>query len=146
MTLNTMNQCGEFELGWINNMPRGVHTFLLQLSHMFIVLSTKQWMLGSFCPIPKCLTTHLSYHRFLVNEAPCALIAKTKSNQSQGQETTLLKVLHSYLMSRYRWEGWWLRLKPSTFKPRHIICQLGSALDNVDGVKAVFLEPSFKLS
>jgi hypothetical protein len=38
-----------------------------------------------------------------------------------------------------------LRLKTSTFKPCYIICQLGSALDNVDGVKAVFLEPSFRL-
>jgi hypothetical protein len=36
--------------------------------------------------------------------------------------------------------------KTSTFEPCHIICQLGSALDNVNGVKAVFLEPSFRLS
>ena len=35
-------------------------------------------MLGSFCPIPKCFITHLSYHGFLLNEAPHALIAKTK--------------------------------------------------------------------
>jgi hypothetical protein len=34
-----------------------------------------------------------------VNEAPRALIAKTKSNQSQGREATLLKVLYSCLMS-----------------------------------------------
>ena len=80
------------------------------------------------------------------NGAPSGLIAKTKSNQSQGREATLLKVLHSCLMSRYRWEGWCLRLKTSTFKPCHIICQLSSALDNVDGVKAGFLEPSFRLS
>jgi hypothetical protein len=39
-----------------------------------------------------------------------------------------------------------LRLKTSTFKPCHIICQLGSAQDNVDGVKAVFLEPSCDFS
>ena len=49
-------------------------------------------MLDSSCPILKCLTTHLiSYHRFFVNKAPHALIAKTKSNQSQGREATLLK-------------------------------------------------------
>ena len=81
-----------------------------------------------------------------VNGAPCALIAKTKSNQSQGQEVTLAKVLHSCLASRYQWEGRCLRLKTSTFKPCHIICQLGSGLDNVDNVKAVFLEPIFGLS
>jgi hypothetical protein len=38
-----------------------------------------------------------------------------------------------------------LRLKTSTFKPCHIICQLGLALDNVDGVKGVFIELSFRL-
>ena len=74
----------------------------------------------------------------LVDEASRALIANTKSNQSQGHEVTLLQVLHSFLMSRYRWEGRCLRLKTSTLKPCHIICQLSSALDNVDGVKAVF--------
>ena len=36
--------------------------------------------------------------------------------------------------------------KISTFKPCHIICQLGLALDNVDGVKVVFLDASFRLS
>jgi hypothetical protein len=93
----------------------------------------------------------MSYHSLIlpsvfVNEAPRALIIKTKSNQSQGREATLLKVLYSCLMSRYRWEGRCLRLKTSTFKPCHIICQLGSALDNVDDVKAGFLEPSFRLT
>ena len=81
-----------------------------------------------------------------VNEAPSGLIAKTNNNQSQGREATPLEVLYSCLMSRYRWEGQCLRLKTSTFKPCRIICQLGSALDNVDGVKVVFLEPSFRLS
>ena len=95
-------------------------------------------MLDIFCPIPKCLTTHLSYHRVFVNGALRALIAKTKSNKSQGREATFLKVLHSCLISRYRWEGRCLKLKTSTFKPCHIICQLGSELDSVDGVKAVF--------
>ena len=42
-------------------------------------------------------------------------------------------------MSRYQWEGWCLKLKTSTFKPCHIIWQLGSAQYNVDVVKAVFL-------
>ena len=81
-----------------------------------------------------------------VNEAPCALIGKTKSNQSQVHEAILLKVLHSCLVSRYRWEGPCLRLKTSTFKPCHIICQLGLVLDSVDGVKAVFSELTFRLS
>jgi hypothetical protein len=81
-----------------------------------------------------------------VDEAPRALIAKTKSNQSQGREVTLLKVLHSCLMSTCQWEGRRLRLKTSTLKPCHIICQLGSKPNSVDGVKAVFLEPTFRLS
>ena len=93
----------------------------------------------------------MPYYSFIlslvfVNEAPRALIAKTKSNQSQGQEATLAKVLYSCLTSRYRWEGWCFMLKTSTCKPCDITCQLGLALDNVDGAKAVFLEPAFRLS
>ena len=70
------------------------------------------------------------------NLAPCALTSK--SNQWQGREATLLKVLHSCLMSRSWWVDRCLKFKTSTSKPCHIVCQLGSALDNVDGVKAVF--------
>ena len=81
-----------------------------------------------------------------VNEAPCALIAKIKSNQLEGLEATILKILHSCLVSRYQWEGRCLRLKTSSFKSCHIICQLGSGLDSVDGVKVVFLERTFRLS
>ena len=81
-----------------------------------------------------------------VNEAPPTLIGQTTSNQSQGQEATLSKVQHSCLMSRYRWEGRCLRLTTSTFKPCHIICQLGSGLDSDDGAKALFLEPTFRLN
>ena len=65
-------------------------------------------------------------------------LIKTKVNQSQEWEATLSEVIHSYLMSRYRWEGRCWRLKTSTFKPCHIICQLGSARDKVNGVKVVF--------
>ena len=36
--------------------------------------------------------------------------------------------------------------KTSTFKPCQIICELGSAIDNVDGVEAKFYEPSFRLN
>ena len=82
----------------------------------------------------------------VVNGAPCAFIAKTICNQSKRQEVTLLKVLHSCLISRYQWEGQCLRLKASTFKPCHIICQLGSGLDSVNGVKVVFLDPTLRLS
>jgi hypothetical protein len=74
-----------------------------------------------------------------VNGAPSGLIAKTESNQSQGREATILEVLYLCLMSRYRWEDQCLRLKTSTFKPCYIICQLGLTLDNIDGVKAMFL-------
>jgi hypothetical protein len=81
-----------------------------------------------------------------VTGAPRALVTKIKSNPSQGLEVTLLKALHSCLMSRYRWEGRCLRLKTCTFIPCLIICQLGSGLDSVVGAKAVFIEPTFRLS
>ena len=55
-------------------------------------------------------------------------------------------VLHSCLMSRYRWEGRCLRLNTSTFKPCHIIWQLGSRLNSVNDVKTVFLEPTSGLA
>ena len=38
-----------------------------------------------------------------------------------------------------------MRMKTFTFKPWHIICQLGLTLDSVDGVKAMFLKPTFRL-
>ena len=81
-----------------------------------------------------------------VNGTPHALVAKIKNNQSQGREATLLKVLHSCLVSRFRWEDMCLRLRTSNFEPCHIICQLGSGLESVGGVKAVFLEPTFYLN
>ena len=37
----------------------------------------------------------------VLNGAPRALIAKTKSNQSQEREVTLVEAQHSCLMSRY---------------------------------------------
>ena len=50
-------------------------------------------MLDSFCPIPKsCLTTHLSYHQFLLMELlDRALIAKTKSNPITRAEGATFK-------------------------------------------------------
>ena len=44
-----------------------------------------------FCPIPKTPYYSSILTSVFVNEAPRALIAKTKSNQSQGREATLLK-------------------------------------------------------
>jgi hypothetical protein len=94
----------------------------------------------------------MSYHSSIlslesINEGPCALMAtKTKSNLSQGQEATLLKgptfLPHVHIpMGRLGC----LSLKTSTFKPCRIIRQLGSGLDSVDGVKAVFVEPTCRL-
>ena len=102
-------------------------------------------MLDSFlCPSPNTLLLIYLTIGFFANGAPRALVGETKSNQPQGREATLLKVLHSCLTSRYRREGRRVRLiKPPLLNPCHIICQLGSALDNVDSVKAVFLEPTF---
>ena len=81
-----------------------------------------------------------------VNEAPRALVTKTTSSQSQGQEATLLKIIRCCLVSRYQWESRYLRLKISAKKPCHILCHLGMGLDIADGVKAVFLEQTFRVS
>ena len=81
-----------------------------------------------------------------VNGIFCAFITKTKSNLSQGPKTTFLNVLHSCIMFRYQWEVRCMRLKTSTLKPRHIICQLGSGLDNIDGAKILFLKLTFRIS
>jgi hypothetical protein len=46
---------------------------------MFIVFSTNNECWVVFVPSPNALLlTYLNYHRFFVNEAPRALIAKTK--------------------------------------------------------------------
>jgi hypothetical protein len=67
------------------------------------------WMDGADWPCSRphkvrsqCLSdaAHLSYHWFLVNAALCALISKTKTNQSQGRGVTPLNVLYSCLMSK----------------------------------------------
>ena len=96
--------------------------------------------------IQKCLTTHLSYHQFLSIELLVPSYLTLKATNHKDGTLTLLKVLHSCLMFRYIWESRCLRHKSSTFKPCHIIFQLGSRLDSVDGVKAMFLESTFRLS
>ena len=52
------------------------------------------------------------------------VIAKTKSNESQGLEATLLKALHSCLISTYRWEYWCLRFPTTVFNPCDVLCKL----------------------
>ena len=70
---------------------------------MVIVLSTsnKCWIV--IVPSPNAiLLVYLTNNFFvclLMQLAPRALIAKTKSNQSQEQEASLVEVLHSCLMS-----------------------------------------------
>ena len=56
-----------------------------------LFLSTKQRMLDKFCPIPKCLTTHSSYHRFLLMQLLVSSQLRLKAKKSQGREATLLK-------------------------------------------------------
>lgn len=65
-----------------------------------------------------------SYHSSIlssihfVDVALRGLVAKSRRNQSQGSEATLLKGLHSCLVSRHRWgEGRCLTLKTSTLRP-----------------------------
>ena len=117
----------DFQVGFSGVVFTHVHCFRYQVMTRWIVF------------IPSLNASLLIY----VTSAPRALIAKTKSNQSQRWEETLLKVLISCLMSRYWWEDRCWRLKTSTFKPCHIICQLGWGVDSVEGVKAVFWEPNF---
>ena len=69
-------------------------------------------MLESFCPIPKMPFLSSIIPTVFVNGVPRALVAKTKSNQSQEWEATILEVLCSCFMSRYRWEGRAWGLKP----------------------------------
>ena len=82
-------------------------------------------MLDSFVPSPNALLTIYLTINFCWWSSLVPLIAKTKSNQSQEREATLLEVLPSCLMSYSLGtdgrEGWCSRLKTSTFKACHII-------------------------
>ena len=109
-----------------------------QLSHMVIVFIYQAMNVGQFLSHPQMPYYSSILPSVFVDEAPRVLIAETKSNQSQDREATLLEVLHYCLVYRYRWEDRRLRLKTSTLKLCHIICQLGSTLNNVDGLKAMF--------
>ena len=88
----------------------------------------------------------MPYHSFIlssvfVNGAPCALLAKTKKQPiTRAGDHTFES---SYILASslgIDGEGRCLRFETSAFNPYHVLCQLGSGLDNVDGVKAVFLE------
>ena len=39
-----------------------------------------------------------------------------------------------------------MRLKNLIFEPCHVLCQLGSGLDRVDGVKVMFLGQTFTIT
>ena len=69
---------------------------------VFIYLAMTCWIV--FVPSPNALLLSFLPSVF-VNGAPCALIAKTKSNQSQGREGNTFKGSIFLPMSRYRWEG-----------------------------------------
>jgi hypothetical protein len=96
---------------------------------MIIVLSTKQWHVGYFLNEDQIPYHSSTISLVFVDEAPHTLIVKTKNNQLQRPKATLLKVLHSYLISRYQWEGRCLRLRISVIKPCHVLCQLGLGLE-----------------
>ena len=79
---------------------------------LFYLPSDTCWIVSVPSPNVALLLIYLTIGYFLlVHEAPRALVAKTKRNQSQEREASLLEVLHSHLMSRYRLEGWCLRLR-----------------------------------
>jgi hypothetical protein len=66
--------------------------------HMFYLPSNGCWI--DFVPSLKVLLLILlSCPSVFVHGAPCALIVKIKSNQSQGWEATLVKVLHSHVLA-----------------------------------------------
>ena len=83
-----------------------------------------------------------------VDEVPRALVAKTQKQPitRAGGNTFEGPIFLPHVLGTDGRVGRCLGLKTSTFKPCHIICRLGSALDNVDGVKARLLEPTFSLS
>ena len=81
---------------------------------LFYLPSNECWIV--FVPCPNALL-----FIYLTITTSCVLTDNTKSNKSQGREVTILRILHSCFMSRYRWEGRYLRLKTSTFSPCHII-------------------------
>ena len=59
-------------------------------------------MLDSLLSHPQMPCQSSTVSLVFVNGAPGAFITKTKSKQSQGPEATLVKVLHSCLISKYR--------------------------------------------
>ena len=73
---------------------------------------------------------------------PSKLRLKTTNHKGGRRHFSTSYVLASCLGTNGR-EGGCLRLETCTFKPCHIICQLGSGLDSVDGVKAVFFKTNF---
>ena len=105
-------QCNYKNLLWRFSSTSSEITFT-HVHCFFIYRAMTCWII--FVPSPNVLPLIyiiISFFCLLIK----LLIAKTKSNKSQGLEATLLKVLHACLISRYRWEGWCLRLKTSVFK------------------------------
>ena len=105
-------------------------------------------MLDSFCPIPKCLSTHLSYHRFLVIElliVPSQLRLRPTNHKDMRQHFQRSYILASCLGTDGRIGAW--GLKPPLLNHATLFANiLGSGLDHVDGVKVVFQGPTFRLS
>jgi hypothetical protein len=72
---------------------------------MFIVLSTKQWMLGGFLSHPQMPHYSPILPSVFVNGAPRVLISKTKEQPIAKAGGDTFEILYSCLMVRYRWEG-----------------------------------------
>jgi hypothetical protein len=107
---------------------------------LFYLPSNECWIV--LVPSPSALLLVYLLPSVFVNEAPSALVAKTKKQPITGAEGGTVKG-PSFLPHL---EVRCLRLKTSSSRPCHIIHQLGSGLDSVNGVNAVFLEPTFRLS
>ena len=86
-------------------------------------------MLDDFLAIPKCLTTHISYHRFLLTEflVPSQLRLKATSHKGRRRNFHNSYILASCLGTKGE-EGRCLRLITSTFKttPHHLPTRLGT--------------------
>ena len=112
--------------------------------HMCSLCLSKCWIQS--VPFPNALSLVYLTISFCRWCSRCPHNIKTENNKSQRPEGTLSKIVHSCLVFMYRWEDQCLKLKTSSFKPCHILCQLGLELDNVNGVNVVCLERTFRLT
>ena len=117
-----------------------------QFSHIFfMVLFTTQRHVGYFMSHPQMPYYSSILPSVIVNRAPHTLLAKIKSNHSQGtggdtfESPTFLSHVQVPTGGRVGAGD----LKPSTLKPCHIVRQLGAGLDSVNGGEGCVFRTNF---